>query len=61
MDQKTFEKNAVRSHRLDATFEVDNGGHVLLGNPSVRSDDEGSYLRVTIVKAAILKGTEVVD
>lgn len=46
---------------MDATLEMDNEGHVLLGTPTVRSDDDGPYLRVTIVKAVLLNGTEAVD
>ena len=53
MTPAEFEQH-VREHRVESLFEIDDAGHVLLGNPQWIETTHGRYLQVTLLHARVI-------
>ena len=58
MDGKAFLERFVLEQDLELAFGVADGGYVLIGSPDVHEDNDGRFLRVSIVRVQLLDESE---
>jgi hypothetical protein len=54
MDQATFLRDAIYEERVDAEFEIERDGHVLIGSPAALEDAEGRYISVSLLSVRVI-------